>query len=302
MAFISIFNDVLGPVMRGPSSSHTAGSYYIGRLVRSLLGEKPDLVEITFDPEGSYARIYHQQGVDLAFAVGIMELPLTDDRFFSALGEAKKQNIHMSFRISTLQETSHPNSVTVRLTSGAAKELMVSAKSTGGGSVQIDRINSWPVTINGKSFDYFIVSRRRDSKIIQDHLRGWEPRLQIKEQQTSGNDELLWLQSQTGLNKDICSGIAALPEVKDFWWAPPVFFVQQGTPWFEDAAGMVRQAEKNHCSLGEMALKYESQLLGMPESQVLEEVVKRFEIMQITAAEMIGYCLHSASEPRIRIR
>ena len=55
MEFISILNDVLGPVMRGPSSSHTAGSHHIGRLVRDLLGEEPALAEFTFDPAGGSA-------------------------------------------------------------------------------------------------------------------------------------------------------------------------------------------------------------------------------------------------------
>ncbi|MBE0713608.1 MAG: hypothetical protein IH583_14645, partial [Candidatus Aminicenantes bacterium] len=71
MEFRSIFNDVLGPVMRGPSSSHTAGSYHIGRLVRSLLGEDAATAAFTFDPSGSYAKTYRQQGVDLALATGL---------------------------------------------------------------------------------------------------------------------------------------------------------------------------------------------------------------------------------------
>ena len=57
MSFISIFNDVFGPVMRGPSSSHTAGGYRIARLVRDFLSEEPTSVQCTFDPSGSYAHI-----------------------------------------------------------------------------------------------------------------------------------------------------------------------------------------------------------------------------------------------------
>ena len=60
MEFVSILNDVMGPVMRGPSSSHTAGSYRIGRMARSLFGEMPLSVTIRFDPEGSYGRVYRQ--------------------------------------------------------------------------------------------------------------------------------------------------------------------------------------------------------------------------------------------------
>ena len=66
VAFISIFNDVLGPVMRGPSSSHTAGAYHIARLARDLAGELPRTIRCAFDPDGSYAPTYGPLGVDLA--------------------------------------------------------------------------------------------------------------------------------------------------------------------------------------------------------------------------------------------
>ena len=77
---ISIFNDVLGPVMHGPSSSHTAASVHIGTLARALLGEEPASAVLTFDPNGSYAQVYSQQGSDLAFATGLMGWAMTDDR------------------------------------------------------------------------------------------------------------------------------------------------------------------------------------------------------------------------------
>src|SRR4030042_948937 len=99
MEFISILNDVLGPVMRGPSSSHTAGSYHIGRLVRSLLGEEPARATFTFDPGGSYARTYRQQGVDLALASGLLGWPITDARFARALAIAPRKGLRIRFKV-----------------------------------------------------------------------------------------------------------------------------------------------------------------------------------------------------------
>ena len=71
---VSIFNDVLGPIMRGPSSSHTAGPYHIGLITRALLGEEPASVSISFDPGGSFGEVYRLQGSDLGFAAGVMGL------------------------------------------------------------------------------------------------------------------------------------------------------------------------------------------------------------------------------------
>ena len=88
MKAASIFNHVIGPVMRGPSSSHTAGAFHIGAMARSLLGGRPAAAMIAFDTDGSYARCYREQGADLALAVGMMGWPITDERFPDALRAA----------------------------------------------------------------------------------------------------------------------------------------------------------------------------------------------------------------------
>ncbi len=88
MEVFSILNDVLGPIMRGPSSSHTAGSYRIGSLVRSLSGGEPSRVEVTFDPEGSLAPTYVPLGVDIAFVAGVMGWSMLDEDYPSAIERA----------------------------------------------------------------------------------------------------------------------------------------------------------------------------------------------------------------------
>ncbi|MBG0765706.1 MAG: serine dehydratase, partial [Tissierellales bacterium] len=68
----SIFNDVIGPVMRGPSSSHTAASTRIGLLARQLVEDKLDRVVFQFHPEGSLATTYHGQGSDMGLVGGLL--------------------------------------------------------------------------------------------------------------------------------------------------------------------------------------------------------------------------------------
>ena len=85
MKAVSILNHVLGPVMRGPSSSHTAGAFHIGCMARSILGGAPRRAVLAFDPAGSYAATYAAQGADRGFAMGLMGKPLTDESFFTAL-------------------------------------------------------------------------------------------------------------------------------------------------------------------------------------------------------------------------
>lgn len=104
--FTSVFNDVLGPIMRGPSSSHTAGSYHIGLVARDLLKTEPQNVKITFDSDGSYGSTYVQQGVDLAFVTGLMGWKQTDEIFLDALAIAKKQGVRFDFVLTTIPHAS----------------------------------------------------------------------------------------------------------------------------------------------------------------------------------------------------
>jgi L-serine dehydratase len=151
MEAVSILNDVLGPVMRGPSSSHTAGSYHIGRLIRSLAGGEPASAVFTFDKAGSYAATYRQQGVDLALAAGLMGWEITDKRFRRALELASRRGLDVRFRVARLERADHPNTVRAEVRARTGGRLVVVAKSVGGGSVEITRIDGRPVSLDGRS-------------------------------------------------------------------------------------------------------------------------------------------------------
>ena len=225
MEFISILNDVLGPVMRGPSSSHTAGSYHIGRLVRDLLGEEPARAEFTFDPAGSYAATYRQQGVDLALAAALLGWPITDERFARALILAPRQGLRIRFKVAPLEKADHPNTVAIDLTGRTGRTLRATARSIGGGMVEVTEVDGRPVRLDGKR-------------------------------------------------------AATLKSGGTIRRAGPIFFVRKGTPLFLSAAEMVLLARRRRVSLGEIALAYEAQLLGLPEADVMAEIGRRYGIMK----------------------
>ena len=151
MEFISILNDVLGPVMRGPSSSHTAGSYHIARLIRSLLGDEPAAAVFTFDPDGSYAATFRQQGVDLALGAGLLGWPITDKRFARTLALAPRLGLDLRFRVARLEGADHPNTVHAKVLSKGGKKIEAVAKSVGGGMIAVTEIDGRPVLLDGKS-------------------------------------------------------------------------------------------------------------------------------------------------------
>ncbi len=150
--FSSIFNDVLGPVMRGPSSSHTAGSYHIALVVRHLFAAEPRRIKIFFDRDGSYGKTYVQQGVDQAFVTGLMGWKQTDEIFTVALKTARNQGVEVDFELTTLPQADHPNYVIIEVTGSDKQQLTVEAKSVGGGTFKIVRVDGAELLLDGKSY------------------------------------------------------------------------------------------------------------------------------------------------------
>ncbi|MHB8093313.1 MAG: L-serine ammonia-lyase, iron-sulfur-dependent, subunit alpha [Candidatus Aminicenantales bacterium] len=284
MEFVSILNDVLGPVMHGPSSSHTAGSYHIGRTARYLLGEAPRTVGITFDPQGSYARTFVQQGVDLALASGIMGWSITDRRFRRALEIAERSGTAIGFRIAKIPDADHPNTAGIRMTPARGKALLLTAKSTGGGGFTICGIDGWPVDLRGTSHETVIlVSRRSETRIRKRMEAGGRSTADVF-RHIRGDETILAFRKDSPLPEDLRKSIASDPEVRWIRSAEPVFRVRKGEPLFLSAAEMVRAAEKHRRSLGEIALEYEARLLGLGEKEVLDEVLRRYRIMKESVA------------------
>jgi L-serine dehydratase len=285
MEFLSILNDVLGPVMRGPSSSHTAGSYHIARIARSLLGEDLVSASFTFDPNGSYAQTYRQQGADLAFAAGILEWPMTDIRFPQALEIAAQQGIRISFQEAPLERPDHPNTVKIEMFSKSGKTLSAVAKSIGGGGILFTEFEGWPVLLNGKSYEVLVLCDRSAEKSV-DKILTADTQARLKPVSQSRKDRaLIYAGLPYPADSKLRAQIELTPGVKALWATSPVFYVRRGEPLFSSSKEMVQLAEQRKCSLGEIALAYETQHLGLSEKEVLNEIVRRFEIMKLAVIQ-----------------
>ncbi|MFX0207116.1 MAG: hypothetical protein ACFFDT_14095, partial [Candidatus Hodarchaeota archaeon] len=156
MKYPSILNDVLGPIMRGPSSSHTAGPFHIATMARRLLGQDPVSAVFTFDPDGSFAKVFQQQNTDIGFVAGLLGWSMTDDRFLNALNEATSIGLDIEFKIKKLPIADHPNTVEIKLTAKNASQLRLLAKSIGGGAFIITALNEWTVNITGSTHEILV--------------------------------------------------------------------------------------------------------------------------------------------------
>jgi len=146
MKYRSVF-DIIGPVMIGPSSSHTAGAARIGRAARRLFGRKPDRVLVTL--YGSFAKTYRGHGTDIALIGGVLDFDTFDKRIVKSLEIAREQGIRVEFRESE-EVPEHPNTVRLRLEDGRGAMEVVGV-SIGGGKMEIVELNGFELKMTGNS-------------------------------------------------------------------------------------------------------------------------------------------------------
>lgn len=146
MAKLSIF-EVMGPIMIGPSSSHTAGAVKIGNLARRLLNEEPKEMEIYF--HGSFAETHKGHGTDIAIVGGLLGFKPDDVRIRDAFQIAEEKGINFQFNRIELQNA-HPNTVKLVLTRSDGSQLELIGSSIGGGEIRITKINEFGVNLTGK--------------------------------------------------------------------------------------------------------------------------------------------------------
>ena len=138
--------DIIGPIMIGPSSSHTAGACRIGKYARSILDEDVQTAEIYFS--GSFAKTYRGHGTDKAIVAGLMGMDTDDLRIRNSLELAKEAGMDYVF-IPTQIDDAHPNTVLLKITGVSGKYWEVEGASIGGGRISIRRINGTTVDISG---------------------------------------------------------------------------------------------------------------------------------------------------------
>lgn len=155
---INIF-DMMGPVMVGPSSSHTAGAARIGNMGRTLLGEEVARADIGL--YGSFAETGYGHGTDRALLAGLLGMKPDDLRIPNAYEEANRAGMAYSFRTVELRDV-HPNTALLELTGKSGKKLTLQASSIGGGAIVVNKIDGIDVNFTG-DFNTLIVRNQDES-------------------------------------------------------------------------------------------------------------------------------------------
>jgi L-serine dehydratase len=158
---ISAFG-IIGPIMVGPSSSHTAGAVRLGRLGRAILGMQPQRAVLGL--HGSFARTGRGHGTDRALVAGLLGLATDDPHIRQSLELARDAGMAVIFRTVDLGEDAHPNSVEMLL-QGDEIEVRVVGASVGGGMVEIQAINQYPISFTGEHETLLVAAEDRPGTI-----------------------------------------------------------------------------------------------------------------------------------------
>ncbi|MEZ7764672.1 L-serine ammonia-lyase, iron-sulfur-dependent subunit beta [Gemella sp. 27098_8_92] len=162
MKYRSVF-DIIGPIMVGPSSSHTAGAVRIGLLTRYIFGYQPEKIKITL--YGSFKETYKGHGTDIALIGGLLGYNTSDKRIRTSLEDAKEAGIDFEF-IESEVEHIHPNTAKLEVEAGR-HSLDLVGKSIGGGKMIIFELLGFDVNLSGDFPNYFIFYKFSESNKVQ---------------------------------------------------------------------------------------------------------------------------------------
>jgi L-serine dehydratase len=211
--------DIIGPVMVGPSSSHTAGACRLGLLARGLVGGTPERARIEL--HGSFARTGEGHGTDKAVVGGLMGFRPDDERLRTALDIAEREGLDYRFEKTTLGEENevHPNTVRFTVARGD-RESVMTGSSLGAGRVVVTEIDGYPVEVTGNYHTILLVAEDVKGSIaaIATVLSAFAlnvATLRVTRRQRGGDAFMVW-EIDEQPDERVRDAVRALPWVK---WA-----------------------------------------------------------------------------------
>ena len=296
-SFSSIFNDVLGPVMRGPSSSHTAASVRIGAIARHIAHNTPQKVVFHFNPQGSLATTYHSHHSDIGLCGGLLGMANTDERLLNALDIAKDMGMDIQFHI-TEYVADHPNTYKMDSTGEDGVTIHAVALSVGGGMIEMTEIEGFGVTMSGGHYETVIIANSLITGAVDKMKEAIEGDIGYKfcgiDLVENNNRYLINIKTLAPLPSELVTSLlGGCDLVRVMMIAPvvPVLSQQEPAVPFRLATELMDYYNNEKATTGkelafwELATIYEAQRGGLSKDEVFEKM-----------RELVGVMSHSIDE------
>ncbi len=271
----SIFNDVIGPVMRGPSSSHCAGSLRIGRMIRGLMGGSIRDVLIEYDPNGSLVTTHESQGSDMGLYSGLLGYDTWDKRLLNYRNEVKKAGIAIRVKYVSYGAT-HPNTYRIRAANDSITHR-VTALSVGGGMIEFVEMDGAAVSMQGDRWETVVFLSEASGRPVREIAR------LVKAGEVTLNNcrqPFVRISTASPLSTSVLKKIKNLPSVLQLAVVDPVLPVishpEVKLP-FRNSEEMIRFNQNRGLPLWKLAVAYESARGQISEAKVvgnMREIVR----------------------------
>eukprot|EP00035_Acanthoeca_spectabilis_P040273 m.68551 g.68551 ORF g.68551 m.68551 type:complete len:583 (+) comp9929_c0_seq1:49-1797(+) len=280
----SIFNDVLGPVMRGPSSSHGAAALRIGRICRDLMGGDVKKAIVEYDPNGSLVTTHAGHGSDMGLFGGFLGWDASDERLRDYAEEAKKAGVEMEVKYVSYG-AEHPNTYKMTLFNEAGESREVTALSTGGGMIEVVKIDGCDVMMAG---DFHETIASVGSEAAASELEGWLEKQEdippIEGTVISTGSEgktLLQVKTRTGLSDATIETMAKHADgIRRVAPVMPVLGSATINAPYLTAASMLEYNRDKNWPFWKLAAHYEAERGGITEEEVVEKMKDLVRIMR----------------------
>lgn len=218
----SVF-DMIGPVMIGPSSSHTAGVVRIARAAIRVLGGKPDEVEVTF--YNSFARTYEGHGSDRAIIGGLLDFKTDDPAIKEALNIAKAQDFKYKFKSIGHSSVHHPNTIKLVLKRGET-QMEIFGESLGGGVINIAEVDGFVANFSAQNHTLIIKALDVSGAIafISSVIAQEKANIATMSVSRKGKNDLAChvIEMDSGVNAITIQYLKSLPWIKELIYIPDI--------------------------------------------------------------------------------
>ena len=269
-----IFNDVIGPVMRGPSSSHTAASHRIGSVIRQFCSPENGKVLVEFDRHGSLATTYEGQGTAMGLISGLLGLSILDRSMIRYNELAGEKGMDILFEITDL-DYSHPNTYKILVTNRSGEHFSFVALSTGGGMIEFIEINKYKVSVKGDFYEtlacFESVSGEK-AKLLYDKIKELPEHSSVSLIEKGPEEYLIEIKSRqplSGQTKAIIGNLTDASWLRQIAPVMPVIGGISGDLPFTSVEEMITYADRNKSDLADLAIAFESARSGLEPEKVV---------------------------------
>ena len=276
----SIFNDVLGPVMRGPSSSHVAGAARIASMIRQSLDAPVKKAIVDFDVNGALAASHTGHGTDMGFASGLlnMELDAPDVAQYEAI--AKERGLEIEYRIFDYG-AEHPGNYRAEVWDQDGNVVHWEAIAVGGGMVEMQKYEGFSVQIAGDFYELLVIADVASG--IEEKIEALLPDVEFFQSGQKDGQILYNWKLAVPLTKEVIQAIRDVAGVSQACYLEPVLPTHSSSTCqvpFSTAAALVDYAKEHPMESWEYALEYEACRGGQSREAVYRQMEQLLSVME----------------------